>query len=93
MDHKFSEIDHVTPLFNLFLVVHLPTHSATRQLASQLLLSSKQSEPSTRLPGDVDIFCTSFCSKWTRTAWFTKKIEEICPQNVPLKLLNKLLDR
>ena len=27
MDHKFSEIDHVTPLFNLFLVVHLPTHS------------------------------------------------------------------
>ena len=28
MDHKFSEIDHVTPLFNLFLVVHLPTHSA-----------------------------------------------------------------
>ena len=25
MDHKFSEIDHVTPLFNLFLVVHLPT--------------------------------------------------------------------
>ena len=30
MDHKFSEIDHVTPLFNLFLVVHLPTHSVTR---------------------------------------------------------------
>ena len=27
MDHKFSEIDHVTPLFNFFLVVHLPTHS------------------------------------------------------------------
>ena len=31
MDHKFSEIDHVTPLFNLFLVVHLPTHSDHRQ--------------------------------------------------------------
>ena len=30
MDHKFSEIDHVTPLFNLFLVVHLPTHSANQ---------------------------------------------------------------
>ena len=28
MDHKFSEIDDVTPLFNLFLVVHLPMHSA-----------------------------------------------------------------
>ena len=27
VDHKFSEIDDVTPLFNLFLVVHLPTHS------------------------------------------------------------------
>ena len=23
MDHKFSEIDHVTPLFEFFLVVHL----------------------------------------------------------------------
>ena len=27
MDHKFSEIDHVTPLFEFFLVVHLQTHS------------------------------------------------------------------
>ena len=27
MDHKFSEIDHVTPLFKFFLVVHLQTHS------------------------------------------------------------------
>ena len=27
IDHKFSEIDHVTPLFKFFLVVHLQTHS------------------------------------------------------------------
>ena len=27
MDHKFSEIDHETPLFKFFLVVHLQTHS------------------------------------------------------------------
>ena len=39
MDHKFSEIDHVTPLFNFFLVVHLPTHSA---LTSSLLISLQQ---------------------------------------------------
>ena len=28
MDHRFSKIDHVTPLFKFFLVVHLQTHSA-----------------------------------------------------------------
>ena len=27
MDHKFSEIDHVTPLFKYFLVIHLQTRS------------------------------------------------------------------
>ena len=39
MDHKVSEIDHVTPLFNLFLVVHLPTHSV---IQSHSCLSSTQ---------------------------------------------------
>ena len=27
MVQKFSEIDHVTPLFKFFLVIHLQTHS------------------------------------------------------------------
>ena len=38
MDHKFSEIDHVTPLFNLFLVEHLPTHSVSRSICKFLAI-------------------------------------------------------
>ena len=36
MDHKFSEIDHVTPLFKFFLVVHLQTHSVLAALDSSI---------------------------------------------------------
>ena len=38
MDHKFSEIDHETPLFKFFLVVHLQTHSAQNWLFAPALL-------------------------------------------------------
>ena len=42
MDHKFSEIDHVTPLFNLFLVVHLPTHSEPSTDMSKLFMKESR---------------------------------------------------
>ena len=57
MDHKFSEIDHVTLLFNLFLVVHLPTHSDIRKL-----LGKFQKERLYGLYADVTLVENEYCN-------------------------------